>query len=403
MKRHSLPRIQSPRIQFLCCIVCFAALFPPGAGMAEDFLHLESALGRSTDSELVKVRINDVPEQQGARILSSRGFLVTLPETGQALTNIAAANALIIAQGPNLSVGGALLPRAALLLTPVEGVFTVNGISYRGEVIVSRGKGRIALVNRLPVEEYLRGVLPHEVNPNWHLEALKAQAIVARSYVLSRALDNSAQAHDLDNTTASQVYRGTLGEAESTDYAVQATRGLVMTYNGRIAVGFFHSCCGGSTEDSGDVWANTLPYLRAKTCTYCEGTRPYNWGVVFGRAEAAEKLGLGGEVNFIEVRGRSSGGRVRTVYVQSANGAGVTVTGARFRELFDGNRVRSGLFRVNIRGPYVQILGNGWGHGVGMCQWGSWRMAQLGHDAAAIVRHYFTDVRIEPRRVTWQM
>jgi stage II sporulation protein D len=368
---------------------------------AQDFTHLETALGRSSDSELVKVRIADVPEDQGIWVRSRQGFAVILPESGQEIAVIPAANALVYVLRSVIHAGGTPLPGGVVLLVPREDLFTVNGIRYRGELIAARANGRLTIVNRLPVEEYLRGVLPHEVDPAWHEEALKAQAIVSRSYVLSRALDNKSQAHDLDNSTASQVYRGASGEKPSTDQAVAETSGLVMTHNGQIAVGFFHSCCGGSTEDSGDVWSRTLPYLRARPSPYCEGTKHRDWGVVLGKAELAQVLGMSGEINAIEVRGRTSGGRAVHVFAQSTSGESQQVTGERFRVLVGVNRLKSRLFDLSIRGPYVQVLGHGWGHGVGMCQWSSAKMAELGFDAAGIVHYFFTDVRIEPRRVRW--
>lgn len=371
---------------------------PPG----ELVLH-ENELGRSNDSGLVKVSIARSIGTNGIKLVFFGGASLILPSRGHVLTNLAATNIMLNVVSNRLCVAGTSFASSTLILKPQAGFFRCQGIRYRGDVIAQWSGREIAIINRIEIEEYLRGVLPHEVNPNWHPEALKAQAIAARSYVLSRASENRNFPQDVDNTVSSQVYKGTLGEKPSTDKAIDETRGLVLMHDGKIVVGFFHSSCGGATEDSGNVWSKTLPYLRGQASPWCLGTPHYSWVALIPASEAARLLGLGGSLLSIEIRNWTQTRRVRSLVVRSSSGKARIVTGAEFRRALGVNRVKSMLFTPRVRGPWVQLVGRGWGHGVGMCQWCASRMALQGMDAAQILAHFYRSTAILPWRIVWPL
>lgn len=377
-----------------------SAAKPLGPAPNELVLH-ESEIGRSNDSALVKVSIARSAGTNGIALTFEGGVSLILPARGLVLTNLAASNIMLGIVSNRLSVSGTSMTSATLILKPRDGLFRCQGIRYRGDVIARLDGRQISVINRIDIEEYLRGVLPHEVSHTWHPEALKAQAIAARSYVLSRASENRSFAHDVDNTVSSQVYKGTLGEKPSTDKAVEETRGLVLMHNGKIAVGFFHASCGGATEDSGNVWSTTLPYLKGKHSPWCAGTPHHSWVALIPASEAAQLLGLTGSVTLIEVRGWTPTQRVRSLAVRSGTGQVRVVSGADFRRALGINRVKSMLFTPRVRGPWVQLVGRGWGHGVGMCQWCASRMAQQGMEAAQILAHFYHTAAILPWRIVW--
>ncbi|MBD3296191.1 MAG: SpoIID/LytB domain-containing protein, partial [Candidatus Omnitrophica bacterium] len=148
--------------------------------------------------------------------------------------------------------------------------FEINGTAYRGDLIVRAGDRGLDAVNVLKIEDYLKGVVPCEVNSYWPYEVLKAQAIVSRSFALSKTLRRKSRKYDLSADTYSQVYRGREAENWRTSRAVDDTAGLVLGYNGRVVPGYFSSCCGGHTENASVVWGEkSLPPLEGVRCRWC--------------------------------------------------------------------------------------------------------------------------------------
>ncbi|HWG55611.1 MAG TPA: SpoIID/LytB domain-containing protein [Gaiellaceae bacterium] len=166
--------------------------------------------------------------------------------------------------------------------------------AYRGALLVHGDRGKLTVVNRLPLDRYLRGVVPWEMPDDWHPEALRAQAVVARSYALATLKPTAL--FDLYSDVRSQVYGGIRAEATSTNLAVGATAGKVLMWNGRIATTFYHSTSGGKTAPIADVWprANPLPYLVSVPDPYDRASKHHTWGPFrFTPAEVAKALGAG--------------------------------------------------------------------------------------------------------------
>lgn len=283
-------------------------------------------------------------------------------------------------------------------------------------------KGAMEALATLPIEEYLRGVLPGEMPPAWPLEALKAQAIAARSEALAM-LDGKHGFDDADFCTLEhcRVYTGPNGFTPTTDEAVQSTRGQLLVRDGRIAETFFHANCGGWTEDNDAVWSG-LPnialraradmakppadsltayglakWLGSAPAAYCSGdTANYRWTRRFSISELSAIVNKShkiGTIRAIETGARGPGGRLLSVRVAGTAGSATIQKDVAIRKAFGG--LPSALFTITMDNAAVVFRGAGRGHGVGMCQQGANGMARKGFACREILKHYFAGVEVE--------
>jgi len=324
--------------------------------------------------------------------------------------------------GRRFASGCVMVPR-----TP-ETLIEINGVRYRGRVSVRNTGGTLSAINVLPMEEYLRGVVPREIGTTAPLEALKAQAIAARTAAFTKLGKHGTAGFDLCATVCCQVYGGASAEHSRTDEAVRATAGEVLVYSGRIADTPYHACCGGVTEDAATVWGFSRPYLRAVTCsratqppevrsergfrnwlrtpprTYCSDHVRFRWTVRVPAAELSVILkskGFNiGEPREIRLGERGPGGTLRSIVVRGTSGETRADSEYRIRQLLGSVMTfYSGKFIVrresSAAGPVFVFEGAGWGHGVGMCQSGAAGMAADGWSYRRILTHYYpgTEVR----------
>ena len=149
---------------------------------------------------------------------------------------------------------------------------------YRGDLIVYNVNNRITVINKLPLEEYILGVVPSEMPSKWHFEAHKAQAIAARSYAVANMGKRLSKGYDLKDTPEDQAYGGATSEKPNTTQAVLQTKGVVMTYNNKVIPAYYHAASGGKTRNSKDVWMKDLPYIHSVD-GYDSGIRKMGHGV----------------------------------------------------------------------------------------------------------------------------
>ena len=214
--------------------------------------------------------------------------------------------------------------RPPLRIVPGVQPLALDGAGYRGELVVRRG---ISVVNELPLERYLRGVVPWEMPSHWNAQALRAQAVAARTYAL--ATRNPGWTFDLYADTRDQVYGGIRAEKRSTNLAVGATAGRILTWNGEPARTYYFSTSGGRTESSQDAFRGPpVPYLRSVSDPYDAGPH-HDWTYRFTSGQLARKLGLDG-IASIAVRPNGSG-RAAAVVLRRRGGAGRTIDGDAFR------------------------------------------------------------------------
>ncbi len=259
----------------------------------------------------------------------------------------------------------------------------------RGDVVALVRRGRMLLVNVLPLEEYVVAVLGGEMPPSFPLEALRAQAVAARTYALNKKLETLDEPFHLGSSVLAQVYGGLGRENPQTKEATDSTRGQVLTFDLEPIEAYFHSSCGGQTETGLQALQRDLPYLQSVSCP-CGKHPSTQWATTLSARELEDVLGheARGEV---KVLGRTSTGRVRRLQVGSRS-----LDGVEFRQRFGYERVRSLLFEVSSDGKGgVRLVGRGFGHGAGLCQWGAKLMADAGKGYREILLHYYPGTELQ--------
>jgi len=258
----------------------------------------------------------------------------------------------------------------------------------RGDVVVRPFRDGLQLINVIPLEDYLAAVLGSEMPVSFPLEALKAQAVAARTYALQKKLDTYSNAFHLGSSVLHQVYGGVNREDPRTRAAVDATRGQVLTYELAPIEAYFHASCGGRTESGQAALQRDLPYLQPVDCP-CGRLAASRWSASLSDADikAALKLPAQG----LRVTGRTSTRRVTRVTL----GDGSTVDGVELRRKLGYTRLKSLDFEVErTDGGYV-FSGRGYGHGAGLCQWGAKALADKGRGYVEILTHYYPGAELQ--------
>ena len=275
----------------------------------------------------------------------------------------------------------------------------INGRRFRGEMDVIRdSQGYLSVVNTVALEDYVKGVMYHEVSHYWPMESLKAQAVAARTYALYQMKMNQSKEYDVTNDIYSQVYGGRSSEKYRTSIAVERTEGLVMTYRGNILPAYFHATCGGATEDAKELWKQDLPPLKGVRCDFCKNSPHYSWKKNFRLTDIQGKLNQKGYaiglIKDIAVMERDQSERIRTLKVTTRDDKKIIISGKDFRDIIGPNLIRSNNYAIEMKGYYVDLIGKGWGHGVGMCQWGAAEMSHEDYAYDQILKYYYPGVEI---------
>jgi stage II sporulation protein D len=284
-------------------------------------------------------------------------------------------------------------------IKPSNGVIFANSKPYQGYLKLIKSRNKINVVNVLTVEDYIKGVLPKEVGSNWRIEALKAQAVISRTYTLANLHKHSDQGFDMCSTTHCQVYGGLDGETHSTNQAVKETQKEVLTYEGTFAQTVFHANCGGHTDDPKYIWnwKETPPYLRGVKCGYCYDAPHTKWEQEMDASFISNKLTNDkiGRIKKIKVKGKTSSGAAKELEIIHSKGKTI-LNAYKFRLAVDAWKIKSHVFdSIKINGGKIYFKGKGWGHKVGLCQWGSKGMAEKGKTYRKILEHFYPGTKIE--------
>lgn len=283
------------------------------------------------------------------------------------------------------------------IMVPVKGKLR----KFRGAVdVVVTSENQLTLVNVVDVERYIKGVLFHEVSDRWPMEAMKAQAVAARSYAFYQMAVNKDQVYDVTSDIYSQVYGGKSAERYRTNIAVNRTKGKVLIFAEEILPAYYHSNCGGHTEDVTQLWKHDLAPLKGVACKFCQKAPNYRWKKNYQLKVMQEALNAGGHpiglIKTIEVVSRNASGRIETLRVTGRDGITLDISGKDFRHLIGPNILKSNAYEIVMKGYFVDLIGQGWGHGVGMCQWGAHQMSKERHDYQEILAYYYPGARIGP-------
>ncbi|NJL49640.1 MAG: SpoIID/LytB domain-containing protein [Leptolyngbyaceae cyanobacterium SM2_5_2] len=273
----------------------------------------------------------------------------------------------------------------AFWVEPANGGYVfINNTWYRGRVLVMPVEGKVTAVNWVDLEAYLYSVLGAEMPASWPQEALKAQAVAARSFALYRRDRSASQLYDVGPTTAHQVYKGLASEAPATVAAVNATQGQVLTHGGRIIEAVFHSSSGGQTENVEDIWQRSLPYLRSVP-DFDQDAPVFRWSETFSAGQFEQRVTGIGRLVSASPEQVTPRGRVMSIRLQGTSGSR-TLTGTELRQALG---LRSSLFAIAIQGDTIRVDGRGYGHGLGMSQWGARGLALQGYAYPQILAHYY--------------
>lgn len=284
-------------------------------------------------------------------------------------------------------------------LEPQDGaLIKVGADRHRGVLILRLDPGQtVTVIEEIGVEEYLEGVLPFEMDPDWPLEALKAQAVVARSFAYANLGKFRKDGFDLTADTRSQMYRGVAGVNDNVRRAVRDTHGEVLGWKGQLLRVYYHACCGGHTENAAEAWGGdpkeTPKPLRGVKDPWCSVSPHMHWTAYFAWQDLMtalqERHNLPGPLKSLKIGRRDIAGYV-SGFVARAGKENVAVKSGDLRSGLGSAELKSTrISRLVVKKKGLEFVGAGSGHGVGLCQWGARIQAQKGRSYERILHFYF--------------
>jgi stage II sporulation protein D len=286
-------------------------------------------------------------------------------------------------------------------IEPSNGVVFANSKPYRGYLLLKKSGSKINVINVLYVEDYIKGVLSKEVGADWHIEALKSQAVISRTYAIANLSRHRQQGFDMCSTTHCQVYGGVSVETSKTNQAVSETSGEVLTFKDDLAQTVFHATCGGRTEDPKYIWGwKEIPiYLRGVKCGYCHNSPHAKWEQTLDESFIRSKLRFCnidiGEIKKIKIKGKTRSGAAKEVVIVHSGGEYV-MNAYKFRTSVDPWKIKSHLFdSIKFKDGKFYFKGKGWGHKAGLCQCGAKGMAEKGKKYPKILYHFYPKTKIQ--------
>jgi len=351
------------------------------------------------------MRVLLLQDAQRVDVFSERGVAVQLPN-GEA--RVFAGAVVVRPSAGSLTLNGERVAAESATIRSRGGDLVVtNGGNGTGESkplavggslkVLARGNG-LSLVNDVDLEEYIKGVVPAEMSPSWHPEALKAQAVVARTYALYQRMLNKSREYDLVATVQDQVYQGRHGVDQRVQEAVESTRGIAVAYQNAPIYAAFSSTAAGPTEDAANVWSKDLPYLKGVDCPFDVNAPRYQWRAVLKMQELEatfRRQGVEvGAIASLTPFAYSRAGRVTRLRILHSRGE-LILRGEDFRRLIGYSVIPSTQFDVESMGWEVVLSGRGSGHAVGLCQWGAKEMAEHGYPYTTILAYYFPGTELK--------
>lgn len=375
-------------------------------------LPVSDALAKSQDAPFIRVAVlKAVPRVQ---IEAGAVEACIFGDKGQEIRRLSPRTGVQVQAGP----GGLLVDGSACAarLLRVESITATAALRLNGQSLAPRlivrqsAEAQLLVVAQMELEEYLLGVLAAETPfERWHPEALKAQGIASRSYAFYQLKKSAAEPYDVESTVMSQLFKAGYRNNGILSAAVNSTRGMVLTCNGEVFPAYFHSTCGGHTDPAAYVFPEqaAVKPLVGVPCMFCRNSPVFRWKMLLDKAaleqklEAAAAAGAPGvswpkgakllSLEFLDATGAPLASSQRASQVNLRHGGGVVrLPGNEFRLLAGPRGMKSLLIeRVVDTGPALEISGGGFGHGVGLCQWGSQGMAEAGYDYAQILGKYY--------------
>lgn len=374
--------IRVNKMKKILLLALFLVLLPLNIFAKEDYDKIDIKVGKSISAgETLK--------------LKSKSNLKVVTSDEQVINNTNNSEINIIFDGNKINLDG---KNFKLNNFPQNGAFLISSDSpiyvdkikrnYGGAISFRVNNKKLDVVNRVEIDEYLKGVLPKEMSPSFPMESLKAQALCSRSFAINNYNKFIKKGYNLDDTTSSQVYYGKDVENKSTNKAVEDTLGQVIKYNGEVAETIFCASSGGYTVASSEAWGgNSVPYLIAQEDPY--SVHPWKYEL---KDSDLKKLNLS-DVFSVSLDYNNSN-RVNNLTFSTSKGD-VKIKATDFRKKIGNTIIKSTLFDVNVIGNKIFVSGKGYGHGVGMSQYGAVEMAKKGSNYKDIIEFYFPGTNIE--------
>ncbi len=347
------------------------------------------------------VRVSIARDFDSAYISSDALCDVIKPSTGEVLLrSLDLSNgAKVNVRDGRIRIEGAGLEESSLRVFPQKDTgFSFDGKEYWGVLDISAGGDRSRAINRVELEDYLKGVVPREVYHFWPMSVLKAQAVASRSYAVFESIRRRKREYDLTSDTFTQVYGGKSAERPRTTNAVILTRGEVLKFDGKLIAGYFHSSCGGHTADVSKGWGGQYSeHFKGVRSPYCRWSPPFRWKARITTAAIIEKLnasGYGfGSIDDIKHGRRDNSSRLECVRIRSRN-KWFEIPIRDFMSSIGRASIRSSNFRVRKYPRFYDFDGYGWGHGVGMCQWCSFGLSLRRWSYERILEHFYPGAKV---------
>ncbi len=295
---------------------------------------------------------------------------------------------------------GTLVASQPIIVEPVGGTtLEIDKNKYTGKLVALPGN-TFNLVEYVPLEQYLYGVLPYEMHPSWALEALKAQAVAARTYTLKSIEKKANEPFDLYADVRSQMYKGAGNVYDNVKKAVDQTRGEVLSYKGTLFFTYYHGNCGGGT-DHVQIWNPKAPNIKplsGNSCAFDAHSKSHDFKQDISKSSVekyARSQGLKGSLKSVKVSKKTGTGRAVNLTLKTSGGS-KTVSCANFRA---ATGIRScKLTKITTGATKVHLEGHGYGHGIGMCQDGAHGMAKKNYTYKQILKHYYPGSTLGPAR-----
>jgi len=275
----------------------------------------------------------------------------------------------------------------------------VDSRRFRGNIqLIKKDNLHLLVVNHIDLEDYIKGILYREASHYWPIEALKAQAITCRTYAVYQMQENKLKDFDVTSDIYSQVYGGKTSERSRTNKAVEQTKGYILTYHGKVFPTYYHATCAGHTEDASLLWNIDLAPLKGVSCDFCQESPHFRWHYVLSCDEVKDKLVNAGykisDLKDIVILDRDNSARITDLKMVSEKKE-LKISAKDFRNIISPNIIRSTNFKVDVINHDVVFEGFGWGHGVGLCQWGAYFMAKQGYKYEQILKYYYPESNVE--------
>jgi len=274
----------------------------------------------------------------------------------------------------------------------MKGDLLVSGVHYTGAIEVWKGQNGLYVINEIPFEDYIKSVVLAEVGANWEMEALKAQAVVSRTYAVYQKNANGNSYYHLTSSVLHQAYKGNSSDTRIA-YAVEKTSGEVLTFNNKPIEAFYHSTAGDRTELPEEVFGKSYPYLKSVEAS-CEASPYWVWEKNIPISEIEKSLNISG-IKGIKIKSYTATGRTKELEIDIESEQTATIKSTELRKLLGWQKLPSTNFSLVRDGASIIFEGKGYGHGVGLCQWSALEMAKKGKSYKEILSSFYQGTEIQ--------